>query len=235
MYNEQCEPPSLLPVLVTTYCGNLVAFLTFPKIDIQVKTVAELVHAQGSIKWGMRSGTYLEDYIKDTDIKKYQTLYEGADFYQDENEEIINDVRRGTNVYIDWRSNLQYIMRREYLKTETCDFALSTEEFMEEQIAIVLPVNSPYLNLLNLEITRLHQMGLIERWIKEYLPPKDRCSKQTSVIEVINHTVNMDDMQGCFLVLVFGFLGGFFFFFIECIWRRYRRRKEREIIKPFVD
>lgn len=46
------------------------------------------------------------------------------------------------------------------------------------------------------EITRLHQMGLIERWIKEYLPPKDRCSKQTSVIEVVNHTVNLDDMQG---------------------------------------
>lgn len=200
-----------------------------------MKTVAELVNAKGSIKWGMRSGTYLEDYIKDTDIKKYQTLYEGADFYQDENEEIIDQVRTGTHVYIDWRSNLQYIMRREYMKTETCDFAMSVEEFMEEQIAMLLPVNSPYLNLFNLEITRLHQMGLIERWIKEYLPPKDRCSKQTSVIEVINHTVNLDDMQGCFLVLVFGFLGGFFFFFVECIIRRYLHRKEREVIKPFVD
>lgn len=39
-------------------------------------------------------------------------------------------------------------------------------------------------------------MGLIERWLESYLPPKDRCSKQTSVIEVVNHTVNLDDMQG---------------------------------------
>lgn len=53
--------------------------------------------------------------------------------------------------------------------------------------------------------------------------------------QVINHTVNLDDMQGCFLVLIFGFVGGFFFFFVECIWRYYRNRSEREIIKPFVD
>lgn len=126
-------------------------------------------------------------------------------------------------------------MRREYLKTDSCEFALSYEEFMEEQIGIVLPKNSPYLNLFNAEITRLHQMGLIQRWIKEYMPPKDRCSKQSSVIEVINHTVNMDDMQGCFLVLLFGFGSGFFFFFCECILRYYRKHSDREIIKPFVE
>lgn len=222
-------------VLVTTYCGNLVAFLTFPKIDTQVKTVAELVHARGNIQWGMRAGTYLEEFIKNTDVEKYKILNDGAIFYNDENEDIINDVRNGKHVHIDWRSNLQYIQRREYLKTDSCDFSLSVEEFMEEQIALLLPMNSPYLNLFNLEITRLHQMGLIERWIKEYLPPKDRCSKQTSLIEVVNHRVNLEDMQGCFLVLLLGFISGFVFFFSECIWRFYRRRQEREIIKPFTD
>lgn len=108
---------------------------------------------------------------------------------------------------------------------------------MEEQIALTMPINSPYLELFNLEITRLHQMGLIERWIKEYLPQKDRCSKQSSVIEVINHQVTMDDMQGCFLVLVFGFLGGFTFILFECIWRyygRYRQSRANKAIEPFV-
>lgn len=156
--------------------------------------MAELVD-QTSIKWGMRSGTYLEDFIKDTEVVKYQQLYEKATFHSDVNDGIIEDVRKGKHVYIDWRSNLRYIMRREYLKTEICDLSLSTEEFMEEQIAMVLPINSPYLNLFNQEITRLHQMGLIERWMKEYLPPKDRCSKQSSVIEVINHTVNEENCK----------------------------------------
>lgn len=202
----------------------------------------------------MRSGTYLEEYIRDVaDIPKYTTLYKGAQFYIDENEDVVDQVRKGKHVYIDWRSNLQYIMRREYLKTETCDFALSTDEFMEEQIAMVinnkirkitliiedlfkvLPFNSPYLDLFNLELTRLHQMGLIQRWIKEYLPRRDRCSKQSNLIEVLNHIVTVDDMQGSFLVLLMGFLGGFFFFFIECIWKYYQRRRNRDIIVPFVE
>lgn len=221
--------------MTTTYCGNLVAFLTFPKIDIQIKTVANLVASSGTVTWGMRSGTYLEDYIKETDSVKYQQLYSGASFYQDENDDVIDKVRKGSHVYIDWRSNLQYIMKREYLKYERCDFALSVEEFMEEQIAMILPMGSPYLELFNLEVKRLHQMGFIERWLKEYLPKRDRCWKTASVIEVINHTVNIDDMQGSFIVLLIGFGGGFILFLLECIWRRHRFRSEKEIIKPFVE
>lgn len=145
-------------------------------------------------------------------------------------------VRQGKFVHIDWRSNLQYIMRREYLRTDTCDFTLSTEQFMEEQIALVLPLNSPYLSLFNKEITRLHQVGLISRWIKEYLPKKDRCSKENTMNEVDNHTVNLDDMQGCFILLLFGFAAGFFFFLLEfCLNYYFRRREDRDVIKPFVE
>lgn len=99
--------------------------------------------SQNSLSWGMRSGTYLEEYIRDSqDLQKYTRLYKGGRFYLDENEHIIDDVRKGHHAYIDWRSNLQYIMRREYLSTGTCDFALSTDEFMDEQIAIVSSIIS---------------------------------------------------------------------------------------------
>lgn len=43
----------------------------------------------------MRGGTYLEEYIKDTDSPKYRTLYKGATFYSDENDEVIDKVRKG--------------------------------------------------------------------------------------------------------------------------------------------
>ena len=51
------------------------------------------------------------------------------------------------NVFL-FRS-LYSVMRREFLKTETCDFSLSTEEFMEEQIALTMPMNSPYIDVFN--------------------------------------------------------------------------------------
>lgn len=53
-------------------------------------------------------------------------------------------------------------------------------------------------------INRLHQVGLIEKWLKDYMPKKDRCWKVGHVTEVNNHTVNIDDMQGCFFVLFLG-------------------------------
>lgn len=51
-------------VLATTYCGNLVAFLTFPKIAVPITTVDQLINYRGLISWGMQSGTFLEDYLK---------------------------------------------------------------------------------------------------------------------------------------------------------------------------
>lgn len=53
-------------------------------------------------------------------------------------------------------------------------------------------------------IKKLHRVGLIQKWLSDYLPKKDRCWKVRHVAEVNNHTVNMDDMQGSFFVLFFG-------------------------------
>lgn len=57
-------------VVVTTYCGNLVAFLTFPKMEIPVNTVRQLVSS--SFTWSMRSNTFLEAFLK---VKKISEFY----------------------------------------------------------------------------------------------------------------------------------------------------------------
>lgn len=80
---------------------------------------------------------------------------------------------------------------------------LGTEKFIDEKIGLILPANSPYLNVFNDEIYRMLQMGFIQKWLAELLPQKDRCSSKNSG-EIENHTVNLIDMQGCFLVLVAG-------------------------------
>lgn len=56
----------------------------------------------------------------------------------------------------------------------------------------------------NYRIKRLHQVGLIQKWLEDYLPKKDRCWKKQNTLEVNNHTVNLDDMQGSFFVLLIG-------------------------------
>lgn len=58
-------------VVVTTYCGNLVAFLTFPKIDIAITSVEQLIKNKETVSWSIKRGTYLEYHLK---VAHYGTL-----------------------------------------------------------------------------------------------------------------------------------------------------------------
>lgn len=57
----------------------------------------------------------------------------------------------------------------------------------------------------------MHKVGLIQKWLVDYLPKRDKCWDAKLSGESNTHTVNMDDMQGSFFLL---FLGNFFFFFL---------------------
>lgn len=220
-------------VLVTTYCGNLVAFLTFPKIDIPITSLNELVK-RTDVSWSMRSDSFLEDYMRNTDEAKYVRLLMGAELTREATPEIIDRVRQGKHVYIDWKSNLQYLMKSAFLANDRCDFSLGMDDFIDERIAIVMPDNSPYLHLINQEIQRMHQMGFVERWLKEYLPKRDRCWNIGKLVEVSNHMVTLDDMQGPFLVLIIGCVVGLLMICCEWALAKRAKLKERTIIKPFV-
>lgn len=51
-------------VVVTTYSGNLVAFLTFPKQEVPVTTIAELLENRFLYTWAINKNSYLELQLK---------------------------------------------------------------------------------------------------------------------------------------------------------------------------
>jgi glutamate receptor, ionotropic, invertebrate len=114
-------------VLVTTYCGNLVAFLTFPKMEVPITNINQLIKLDGKLTWGIKAGTYLEDYLKESDEPKHQKLLKYTALHDELSEEIVERIRRGQHVYIDWKTNLLYIMKNQYEKTDHCDFALGKQ------------------------------------------------------------------------------------------------------------
>lgn len=126
-------------------------------------------------------------------------------------------------------------MKREFLNTDRCDFVLTAEEFLEEQIALLMPRQNPYLDLFNREIKNLHQMGFIQLWLKEYLPKKDRCWAKKDKNQDENHTVNLTDMQGCFIVLLIGVFCSWLLIAIECCWYHRKRYLTHRIFEPFVN
>nr|AMM70658.1 ionotropic receptor 93a [Heliconius melpomene rosina] len=230
-------------VVVTTYSGNLVAFLTFPKLEIPVTTISELLESK-TYTWSISKGSFLEMQLKSSDEPKYKALVKGAEVTGGINvvegslvsgSEILNRVRNQRHALIDWRLRLSYLMRAETVKTDTCDFALSAEEFMDEQIAMIVPAGSPYLPVINKELNRMHKAGLITKWLSAYLPKRDRCWKTSTVEEVNNHTVNLSDMQGSFFVLFLGVFSATTVLLLEWIFKRRQKKVDQIIIKPYTD
>nr|AFC91753.2 putative ionotropic receptor IR93a [Cydia pomonella] len=232
-------------VVVTTYSGNLVAFLTFPKQEVPVTTVSELLENRAVYTWSISRGSYLEFELKNSDEPKYVSLLKGAELTSDSSglegnlasgSPLLSRVRQDRHVIIDWKLRLSYLMRAEHLATDKCDFALSAEEFLDEQVAMIVPAGSPYLPVFNKEINRMQKAGLITKWLSAYLPKRDRCWKTSSVTqEVDNHTVNLSDMQGSFFVLFLGFFSASSVLLMEWFYHRRKSQKEDVAIKPYVE
>ncbi|XP_061378615.1 ionotropic receptor 93a [Danaus plexippus] len=227
-------------VVVTTYSGNLVVFLTFPKLEIPVTTVTELLDS-GTYSWSIRSGSFLESQLKNSNEPKYEALLKGAELTSpsdgaENDAAIVERVRFSHHALFDWKLRLRYLMRADTEQTDSCDFALSTEEFMDEQVAMILPAGSPYLPVINKEINRMKKAGLITKWLSAYLPKRDRCWKTSAITqEVNNHTVNLSDMQGSFFVLFLGFFSALTVLLLEYFYNRRRNNEERTVIKPYVE
>ena len=51
-------------VITTTYCGNLVAFLTFPRNDKPITTLNEVMLHRDVLTWSVTPGTFFEQEIK---------------------------------------------------------------------------------------------------------------------------------------------------------------------------
>ncbi|XP_076250648.1 ionotropic receptor 93a isoform X2 [Rhynchophorus ferrugineus] len=221
-------------VIGTSYCGNLVAFLTFPKVDIPITTTEELINHADTLTWSFRRNTFLEAQLKTSKDHTYKAIYEHSKDISDVRS-MVNQIKLGKHVYIDWKIKLQYIMKQQFQESDTCDLALGLDEFCDEQIALIISPDTPYLNKINAEIKKLHQVGLIQKWLEDYLPKRDKCWKKKRSIEVNNHTVNLDDMQGSFFVLFLGFIIALLVIIGERIWwKKLKPKPSKTLVQPFV-
>ncbi|XP_023172805.2 ionotropic receptor 93a [Drosophila hydei] len=191
-------------VLVTTYCGNLVAFLTFPKFQPGVDYLNQLSAHKEIKQYGLRNGTFFEKYVETTTREDFKRFIGRSLIYNNVQSENIAAVKHGDRINIDWRINLQLIVQQHFELDKECRFALGKEDFVDEQIGLIVPSGSAYLHLINQHIDRLFRMGFIDRWHKTNLPSMDKCNGKNMQRQIANHKVNMDDMQGCFMVLIFG-------------------------------
>ncbi|XP_058800210.1 ionotropic receptor 93a [Phymastichus coffea] len=224
-------------VVVATYSGNLIAFLTFPRMDDPIDTVDDLIARQNEFTWVYPNGSALQNYLvtasQETD--KYKKLLDGAK-QEDPTEprRALAKVKDSNYVLIDWRTSEAFLMRLDLIETGVCNFHVGTENFMHENMGLLVAANNPYIDLINNAIIRMHEAGLISKWSLDVLPLKDKCFVNKASQEVTNHKVDMGDMQGIFFVLAIGFTLAVVLIGSEFIWHHRKILAEKNLIRPFA-
>ncbi|KAF2354013.1 Ionotropic glutamate receptor L-glutamate and glycine-binding domain [Trinorchestia longiramus] len=234
-------------IVVTTYSGNLVAFLTFPKVENAVQTLDDLLAAKGSMTWGYLRGTALKEYFQvrehlnfevrerrnfgvrenlnfEESEGKFAEIGELAEVHTSEDDDLFQRVKFSDHAYIQWKTNLLVTMKNEFLRTDSCDFSLGREEFFPEHVAMAVPKGSPHLWKFDEEIKLMLKGGLVQKWMQDHWPKKDRCSTTAYGSGDGTRTVSLSDMQGSFILLGLGFILALVFMMGEFIvrWKRTR-------------
>merc|ERR1712142_592620 len=91
-------------IVVTTYSGNLVAFLTFPKIENAVSNLDDILDNKDSMTWGYKGGTVLEGYFKNAE-DKFAKIGSRAEIHApSESDTLYDRVRYNPHAFIEWKT-----------------------------------------------------------------------------------------------------------------------------------
>jgi len=225
-------------VSVTTYSGNLVAFLTFPQIEPTIPSIDVMLSQSGpadDATWGLLNGSVVEGYLKEARNNKFEDIYKMSNFHGGPapSQDVLDSIREDKHVLIDWKPTLDLLMKTEYGKTKKCEYAIGIEEFYTERIALAFPIGNPWIEKFDERINRIREAGLIKRWKEVFWPRNDECdlrgSGDANVIKVF-----LNDMQGSFYILGMGCVTAVIVILFESCISKGATEKERSVIKPFA-
>ncbi|XP_068212059.1 glutamate receptor U1-like [Palaemon carinicauda] len=167
-------------IVIYTYTGNLIAFLTVPKISNLINSLEELAN-QREVLWTYRAKTAHDELFSTapapgTYHKIGQLLLESPDLFVKSDNEGVAAVLRGKMAFIKEKSWLDFAMEEDFLKTKKCRLSQVNQLFFSAGFGWVLQEESIYLPLVNEEILRMMQSGLFTIWRQKYWPKPNKCT-----------------------------------------------------------
>jgi len=227
-------------VVVTTYSGNLVAFLTFPQVEFPINDLAKLLKkgTEEGTTWGLLKDSVIESYFRNTDEEKFLRVGEKAMKHEepgsDPNGELLQKIKFENHVYIEWMSKLEVMMKEQYNITRQCDYALGREEFFYERVAMAFPQDSPWLEHFNQQIKKVLAAGLTKKWKQDFWPVDDECSSTARGGTGTTAIVTVLDMQGSFFILFMGVAMALVVLICEALARKNGASRNPSVIKPYT-
>ncbi|XP_064649551.1 glutamate receptor ionotropic, delta-2-like [Lineus longissimus] len=218
-------------VMISTYTGNLIAFLAVKQVDMPFNTIAEMVQ-QNKLPWGTVDGVALNMLFRESNISDYKKVWAAIE---------ANPSQNLVKSYDDARKKLQteewaLIAEKSWYQQEQindCDLIMAKEEFFPTSYAWSLPKGSSYLQIFNEAINKIREAGLLEFWIKKWTPQNLVCKgldKQT-----VAKAAPLKEVQSAFILLGFLLCFCLFIFLLECMWKHRpgrRRPKAPHGVQP---
>ncbi|OWF41423.1 Glutamate receptor ionotropic, kainate 2 [Mizuhopecten yessoensis] len=189
-------------IMMATYSGNLIAFLTVNKDKPPFSTVAGMLQ-QDHYRWGTIGGSSWITAFNETQAPDLMKVWAGMlEFNASDNSilssqssEHFKKVLGGGYAYIGDKTQMEIKM------AEECSLLISDDEFMPLQYALGLPNFSPYTKMFSDELLHIHESGLLHIWKSRWWPQRNFCDGE---LVTSAKTITLIDVQSAFYLIGIG-------------------------------
>lgn len=133
-------------VTVTTYSGNLVALLTFPKIFNPINDLNDLISFKNTLKYGATRTSGIEELVKDSADARMQMLADNLVFYEEnlnDAENLFDKVKKMKLVFLGEETELRYLISEDYKRYNNCQLMIAQESIIQKSVSFVIGKDKP--------------------------------------------------------------------------------------------
>lgn len=129
-------------VTVTTYSGNLVALLTFPKIIHPIDTLEDLLTYRNSMKWGVDKGGAVEELVQGAVHGPLKQLADNMMFIE-RNDQMFDMVKNRELAILARDSEVRLLITDDFKKTNKCEMMMAKYPVYVSSVSFVINKEKP--------------------------------------------------------------------------------------------
>ncbi|VVC31583.1 Ionotropic glutamate receptor, L-glutamate and glycine-binding domain,Receptor, ligand binding [Cinara cedri] len=208
-------------IMTQSYTANWTAFLTSNRMETPIKNVEDLDKKGGTgsdaIKYGCVTDQSTASFFQNSDVNLYQKMWSSMELNGDsvmvsDNKQGVDRVRKERNHYAFFMesSSIEYEVQR------NCDLTEVGYWLDNKAYGIAMPFNAPHRTSVNMAVLRLSESGALmqlkNQWWSVSNDKKCKDPKKDSA------ALDVNEVGGMFVILIFGCLIAFLFSILEFLW-----------------
>ncbi|XP_046636082.1 glutamate receptor ionotropic, delta-1-like isoform X1 [Daphnia pulicaria] len=239
----------IVTVLVNSYSGTVISYLTVPKMKPPINTFEDLA-ASKEVELILLAETVIEQQIRVRDRSNSNDFFNIiicvrclclfrkdaktgvmkilGDQVRNNPDRILNSVPKVNSQIATGRYAFPFLqtfsnnyVASDFKKTGKCRFKTTDPLTMARFWSLPLQKNSKFTPMLNHALMEVWETGLPSYWVKNAMPPAQKCFAQSKPLTSSRQIpIRLNDLEGAFLILGIGFGLATFIFLVEKIFHQ---------------